>query len=112
MSKIKKVTVEKLAEMVQGGFNEVHDKMDRGFKDVYDKMDKNFGEVNSRLGRLEEKVNANTTSIQVLSGEIAELKVTIEDQDHEGKLRKHEVQLQHHDRRIRKLEETIRPIKH
>jgi len=94
MAKIKKVTIEKLAEMVQGGFSEVHDKMDKGFSE------------------LNQKIEANTTSIQVLSGEIAELKVTIEDQDHEGKIRKHNVQLQHHDRRIRKLEEITRLIKH
>lgn len=102
MPKSKKITIERLAEMVQGGFGEVHDKFD----EIHNKMDKGFSELYNKVNSLDQKVASNTTSIRILSGEIAELKVTIEDQNHEGRLKKHEVQFQQHDRRIRKLEET------
>ena len=34
----KKTTLEDLARMVQGGFAEVHDKMDRGFAEVNEEL--------------------------------------------------------------------------
>jgi hypothetical protein len=45
----KKMTIEDLAVMVQGGFSEVNEK----FTEVHDKIDRGFKEVNQRLDRIE-----------------------------------------------------------
>lgn len=45
----KKISIDDLARMVQSGFTEVHEKMDKGFTEVHSKMNKGFTEVHEKF---------------------------------------------------------------
>jgi len=54
--KVKKITIDDLAVMVQKGFTGTDEKMEKGFKDVdarFEKVDAQFKGVNIRLENLE-----------------------------------------------------------
>lgn len=53
----KRITIDDLAGMVQIGFKEVHEKMDKGFTDVYSKMNAGFDEVNQKFASVHEKMD-------------------------------------------------------
>jgi predicted nucleic acid-binding Zn-ribbon protein len=57
----KRVSIDRLAEMVAGGFQELQDEMRHGFQRLNERMDAHdgrFDEVDTRLDRIERKLDS------------------------------------------------------
>ena len=94
----KKITIDKLAEMVAGGFKEVYHRTDKGFEETNDKINTVKTEMGQKFNRVDQRLDHIDASLSSVRQDV-------------GEIRKHFVYRYEHEdlmARVKYLEEKLK----
>lgn len=101
------MTLDKLAQMMQDEFSSIRGDLGG--------LNENLGNLNNKIdsvaSELREFKTDTKSSIRALSGDVAKIKVIMEDQEHEKRIHILQLEQRHQDGRLRKVENSVGLVK-